>query len=150
MTATPLPGTAGLDLERAESFPHWTHEVLRFSDTDAFGHINNGAYASCFENARIKLTRRIGAEAAEGEVDWVLARLCIDYRAQLFYPGEVEVGTRLTRVGGASLALAQGLFAAGSCRATASAVLVLIDVPSGASAPIPETMRARLAPLMEL
>ena len=128
MTATPLPGTAGLDLERAESFPHWSHEVLRFSDTDAFGHINNGAYASCFENARIKLTRRIGAEAAEGELD---------------------VGTRLIRVGRASLSIVQGLLAAGSCRGSVSAVLVLIDVPSGASAPIPEIMRARLAPLME-
>ncbi len=149
MTATPLPGTAGLDVERAESFPHWTHEVLRFSDTDAFGHINNGAYASCFENARIKLMRRIGRETREGEVDWVLARLCIDYHAQLFYPGEVDVGTRLTRVGRASLSLAQGLFHEGTCRGSASAVLVLIDVPSGASAPIPETMRARIAPLME-
>ncbi len=148
MTVSTLPGAAGLDLEQAATFPHWTAEVLRFADTDAFGHINNGAYASCFENARIKLIRRIRVEAAEGEVGWVVARICIDYHAQLFYPGEIEVGTRLTRVGGASLSLVQGLFAEGSCRGSASAVLVLLDVPKGVSAPIPETMRARIAPLM--
>ena len=41
-----------------------------------------------------------------------------------------------------------GVWQGYGCRGSASAVLVLIDVPKGASAPIPETMRARIAPLM--
>ncbi len=149
MSETTLPAAADLELTARASFAHWSHEILRFSDTDAVGHVNNGAYASCLETARIKLTWRLGREPEEGDVVWVLARLCIDFRAQLFYPGEVDVGTALLALGRSSITMAQGLFRDDVCCATATAVLVLIDKPSAKSTPIPQSLRARLAALAE-
>lgn len=147
MAAAPLPDAGDLDLADAASYPHWTREILRFSDTDAFGHVNNGSFATCFENARIKLIRTLGGGEREQGRDWVLARLCIDFRAQLYYPGEVEVGTRLVRIGGSSFAVAQGLFCEGTCRGVATAAMVLIDLASGSSRPISQALRAKLTTL---
>lgn len=143
-----LPGAGGLDLGSRASYPLWSHEVLRFSDTDAVGHINNGAYSSCFETARIKMLARLGPIAGEGGVNWVLARLCIDFHDQLFYPGEVDVGTRIVRVGRSSLGVAQGLFDGAKCCGSATGVLVLIDLASGKATPIPEATRQRIGELM--
>lgn len=148
MAATPLPEAGDLDLADVAIYPHWTREILRFSDTDAFGHVNNGSFATCFENARIKLIQKLGPDEREQGRDWVLARLCIDFRAQLFYPGEVEVGTRVMRIGTSSFAVAQGLFSDGSCRGVATAAMVLIDLASGTSRPISEALRAKITTLL--
>ena len=148
MSERSLPGAGDLDLQDRDLYTRWTREILRFADTDAVGHVNNGAFAACFESARIKLLMEVGPKADEGAIQWVLARLCIDFRAQLFYPGEVEVGTKLVHVGGASLRAVQGLFSQGVCRGTSVATMVLIDVPSGRSTPIPDFLRARVEGLM--
>ena len=148
MSERSLPGAGELDLQDRGLYARWTREILRFADTDAVGHVHNGAFAACFESARIKLLMEVGLKADEGAIQWVLARLCIDFRAQLFYPGEVDVGTRLVHVGGASLRAVQGLFAEGVCRGTAVATMVLIDFPSGRSTPIPDFLRARVEGMM--
>lgn len=144
MSERALPGAGELDLQDRGLYTRWTHEVLRFADTDAVGHVNNGAFAACFESARIKLLMEVGPKAGDGPFGWVLARLCIDFHAQLFYPGEVDVGTRLVHVGGASLRAVQGLFSERVCRGTSVATMVLIDVPSGRSTPIPDFLRTRI------
>ncbi len=139
-----LPGAEGLDLAAPATYDIWTREIIRFGDTDAFGHVNNGSFASYFENARVKLS--YGLPSAEGR-DWVLARVCLEFYQQLFYPGEVDVGTRVSAQGRASFSVAQGVFSDGACCGAATGVVVLIDLESGRSAPIPDDLRAALAAL---
>jgi acyl-CoA thioester hydrolase len=139
-----LPGAGDLDLQDPDIYARWNHEILRFADTDAVGHVNNGAFAACFESSRIKTLKEVGPHADEGAIQWVLARLSIDFNAQLFYPGEVDVGTRVVHTGRASLRMVQGLFAEGTCRGTAVATMVLIDLPTGHSTPIPDFLRTRI------
>jgi acyl-CoA thioester hydrolase len=144
MAHSELPGADGLDLADPATYDIWTHEIIRFGDTDAFGHVNNGSYAAYFENARVKLSKDL--PIAEG-LDWVLARLCLDFYEQLYYPGEVDVGTRLTAVGQASFGVAQGVFCDGTCRGAATGVMVLINLESGRSAPMPDHVRAAVTEL---
>ena len=44
---------------------------------------------------------------------FVIARLEIDFQAELHWPGRVEIGTGVAEIGGRSFHLIQGLFSAG-------------------------------------
>ena len=78
---------------------------------------------------------------------FVIARLVLDFRAEVHWPGEVEIGSSVTRVGKSSMTLAQGLFVGETCVATAETVLVLIDDATRKSHPFTEDMRERLSHL---
>ncbi len=58
---------------------------------------------------------------------FVLARLAIDFLGEMHWPGDVEIGTAIVRVGNSSLGLDQALFVNGVCVATAENTLVLVD-----------------------
>ena len=96
-------------------FPFWTEEKLRIADTDLNGHINNGAYGALFEAGRGELLTEIAGPPQERLVAVALARVEIDYLAELHYPGRVRIGTTVARIGGSSFALRQGLFAGEAC-----------------------------------
>ena len=70
-----------------------------------------------------------------------LASVHIDYINQLHYPGTVQVGTRLTRLGGKSYTLSQGLFFGGKVIATSEAVLVFFDYRANRSVAVPDPLR---------
>ena len=77
---------------------------------------------------------------------WVIVRLTVTYLAQAHYPGNVDVGTRVERVGRTSCTLGQGLFKDGVCFATAESVLVWLALADGGRpAPFPDALGQRLA-----
>lgn len=133
----------GFDLTDEAAFAHWVTDTVRFSDQDAVGHVNNVAIAAYVETGRVGFGRDlvVGTDTASASA-FILARLAIDYRAQAHWPGQIRVGTRLLRTGRTSFTLGHGVFKDGSCIATAECVLV--HVLDGASAPLPDTLRARL------
>jgi hypothetical protein len=75
---------------------------------------------------------------------FVLARLILDYRREMRWPGAVEIGTRVERIGRSSITLAQALFQNDCCVATAQSVAVLIDARSRRACPIPLASVQRL------
>ena len=74
--------------------------------------------------------------ASEGR-SFVIARLLIDFRAELFWPGTVEIGTGVVRVGRSSFTLAQGMFSEGRPVATTEATIVMVDKETRRSTPLP-------------
>jgi acyl-CoA thioester hydrolase len=68
---------------------------------------------------------------------FVIARLLIDFRAELFWPGTVEIGTGVVRVGRSSFTLAQGLFSQKRLVATTEATIVMVDKETRRSTPLP-------------
>lgn len=129
-----------------DAFPVRTAEKLRFADTDQHGHVTNAVFAVCFQNARLELLRERGLPAADGMV--ILARLDIAFLSELYWPGDVIVGTRVDRIGRASLQLAQAIFSSGRCCAAATSTCVLVDGASRRSMPWPENTIAALSALM--
>ena len=80
-----------------EEFPYRHVERVRFNDCDPMGHVNNAAYSTYLEQARIGVL---------GDLDpFILARVEIDFRAELRAGEEVEVRTRCARVGSKSFEL---------------------------------------------
>jgi acyl-CoA thioester hydrolase len=75
----------------------------------------------------------------------VIARLVIDFRAELTWPGEVEIGTRVEGISNRSFTLSQALFHNGKCAATSESTIVLVDERTRRSTPLSEELVNALA-----
>jgi acyl-CoA thioester hydrolase len=105
----------------------YTSRVL-FADMDGFRHINNVAIARFFEEGRAAgIIEAFGLDSLlnppEGRT-MLLASNAIDYIAQAYYPGDVEVGSSILRVGSSSFLLAQAAFQNDKCFALANGTMV--------------------------
>jgi len=129
------------DLTAAETFRHWTPVSLRFSDQDSMAHINNVAYAAYVEQARVAFIDTFLRNRGEDGIDYILASVNIDYRREMHFPGTVDIGARLLRIGTKSITTGYGLFKDGVNVATAGSVNVFFDTGSRKTVPIPDTLR---------
>lgn len=135
-----------IDLTRAATYPVWTTDTIRYCDLDPNEHVNNGAINAFFEDGRVRFRHvhlaSIGAGTLSG---FVLARFSVEYRAPLYFPGEVRIGTVVTRIGRTSYTLGQGLFRDEQCVATAEVVTVLVSPETGKPIPLGDELRRLLA-----
>ena len=135
MTGTP-------DLTSRATFGYWYQEKLRFSDTDMIGHVNNVAFAALMESGRVNYTRSGVIEHMPDDVLVVMRRIELDYRAELHWPGEIDIGSVLLRIGTSSCTIGNGLFHGPLCAATSVTTLVFIGRASRRAVPIPASVRA--------
>ncbi len=134
-------------LDERAGYAYFVRHSLRFADLDALGHVNNLATAALFESVRVSFLAEAGMPVSAPERGFVIARMTVDYLRELHFPGEVEIGTRVLRIGRSSVTIGQGLFADGACTATGTAVCVRIDRASGRSIAIDAPLRERLLAL---
>lgn len=136
-----------MNLPKLEDYPSQTYDKLRYGDTDRQGHVNNAVFVTFCETGRVHIMRTLTAEAmalVTPPFSMVIARLSIDYRKEIFWPGTVEIGTGIKAIGRSSVTYVQGLFQNGVCVATAESVVVLVDGNTGRSAPMDEDSKAKL------
>lgn len=127
----------------------WTDDILRFRDTDMNGHVNNPIYAVLAESGRVQYFRARITPTVEDKVYYVVARLVVEFRAELHYPGRVRTGTWLKRLGRSSLGLGQIIIGAdGALAAETEAVCVMMDGASRRPKALPDTTRAAMEPLL--
>jgi acyl-CoA thioester hydrolase len=126
------------------TFPLWTRDTARYRDTDRQGHLNNAVFATFLESGRVAFLVNPENPLAPSGCGFVIARLELDFRAEMHWGGEVEIGTVVLRVGRSSFLLGQGIFQDGGCTATARTTIVMMDETTRRSAPMPEELRARL------
>jgi acyl-CoA thioester hydrolase len=117
-------------------FPWTQRERVRFRDCDAMGHVNNAVYSTYLEQARIGI---LG-----GLEPFILARVEIDFRAELHAGEDVEVRSRCPRIGTKSFDLDHEVWAGDRLVAQAKSVLVGYDYDAGTSVPLTENQRSRL------
>jgi acyl-CoA thioester hydrolase len=142
--------SAAPDLTQRSSFTIWHTEVLRFGDVDRQNHVNNVAFATFCEGGRVRFFDTVVRPIIGWDDLFALVKVTIEYRKEMHYPGEVEVGTRLMRLGRSSVTFGQGLFNEGRCVATAEAVVVLMDAASRRSKPFPPPAAVALRRLVDL
>ncbi|MEQ8966892.1 MAG: thioesterase family protein [Azospirillaceae bacterium] len=134
------------------AYAQWTTERVRFGDLDPLGHVNNNLFGVYFETARLGFfdATRLHEEANAGTAigapreATVVVRITIEFLAELGYPADLEIGTRLTGLGGSSFTYRQALFAGATCHALAETVSVLFDLGTRRPKPLSEAQRARL------
>lgn len=133
---------------RIDGFPLRAAEKIRYADMDRQGHVNNAVFATFLETGRVELLYDPQAPLAGSGTAFVAARLTVDFRAELVWPGEVLIGTRVAAIGRSSFRLEQALFQDGKCAATGETVLVLIDEATRRSTPLPADAVERLQKLL--
>lgn len=127
-----------------DSYPLRAADRLRYGDTDRQGHVNNAVFATFFETGRVAFLYDPRKPLTLPGTAFVIARLVIDFRAEINWPGEVEIGTRVARIGRSSFTLAQGLFQNGRCVATGEGVIVLMDETTRKSRPLTDEIQRAL------
>jgi acyl-CoA thioester hydrolase len=137
------------ELPQLGDFPVLTTEKTRFGDTDAFGHINNAVISSYLESGRSELLRIGGEIAAAKGCHFLLARVEIDFRGELNWPGEVLVGSRVAKIGRTSLTFDQAIFQHEECRVVSRSTLVQFDPKLKAAAELTKLARTHFATLGE-
>lgn len=116
---------------------------IRWSDLDAFGHVHNAAYLVFLEECRDEWLESALRETASSG-DFVIARIAIDYRRELWPEDEaVAVTCRLERLGRSSVTTREEIRTGGDLAAEAEAVLVPRG-GDGRSRPLSDAERAAL------
>jgi acyl-CoA thioester hydrolase len=124
-------------LRPLEAYPSRTSTDIRYADLDRQGHVNNAVFATFSEVGRVAFMYDPARPLASEGRSFVIARLQVDFRAELFWPGSVDIGTGVVRVGRSSFTLAQGIFNDGRLVATTEATIVMVDKETRRSTPLP-------------
>ena len=129
--------------------------VVRFSDCDPLGHVNNAKYSTYLEQARIVLWRKQGgfelrsaaqAGGRRGE-GFILARTEINFRSQAHDGDELEVRLSLESFGRSSATYGYEVIHVESGRLVADArtVQVWYDYDAERPKPLTDELRAILS-----
>jgi acyl-CoA thioester hydrolase len=129
---------------RLEDFPHRTTDTIRLGDLDPQNHVNNAVYSTYFETGRVHLIRHAFAPLFGSDTSFVVARSEIDYLRELHWPGPVDIGTRIMRVGNSSLALDQAVFKDGVCFAKGRVIMVRVSRVTRRPEPFSRDVSAQL------
>ncbi len=133
------------EFESLEAFVLSTGDKLRYGDTDRQGHVNNAVFATFLETGRVELL--YNEALADLGAAFVIARLELDFLAEVNWPGEVEIGTAVLDVGRSSFKLFQKVFQDGKPVAQAVTVIVQMSESTRKSQPLSERARERLQEL---
>ena len=116
------------------------------------GHVNNAVYFTYFEQARAVMAETLGLrrELAQAGLGVILAHASCDYKAQVVFGDQVDVGMRTVALGRTSFT---SEFEARRVRddavvAVGKAVQAVFDYDAGRTMPIPDGLRAKLEALM--
>ena len=140
-----MSSDSNFDLTDPGSYAFWVDDIIRFSDQDAGGHVNNTAFAAYFESGRVAFVREIRPQRGPDD-RIVVARVTINYLREAHWPGALRIGARVVHIGRTSFTVGSGIFEDGQCLATAESVVVFMHGP--ASAEPPPDVRARLQNLL--
>jgi acyl-CoA thioester hydrolase len=130
-----------------DSLRHRTRLEVRFRDIDAFRHVNNAAFFTYIEQARIRyLCDLLEIEAVE-RLPMILAAVQIDFKSPILYGQEVEIGTRVDWIGNTSFSMSHHLTATPDARVVAEAATILVayDYETEAPMPVPNAWRTAFA-----
>lgn len=136
----------------ADEFPLTRRVEVRFVDVDAMGHVNNANYATFFEEARVAYFRQaipgtVSNRELEGAFPFILLDLYCRYLSPVRLGEVLDVGIRLTRMGGKSFDFEYLVTSRtdGRAVATGRTTQVYFDYAGNRTERVPESLRAAFA-----
>jgi acyl-CoA thioester hydrolase len=122
---------------------------VRWSDVDAYRHVNNVKYVEYFQEARVGYQMAMH-QRGDHFGEFVIARTDVDYRRPILFRLEpYQVHTWVSHVGNSSYTLAAEIRDGDDLLASSQAVVVSFDAETQRSAPLPEHQRAALLAQLE-
>jgi acyl-CoA thioester hydrolase len=120
---------------------------MRFSDIDMLGHATNSIYQQYFDLGRMKYFKDVLME----EMDWreeglILVNFAVNYISQIKLYDEIEVRTKVVKLGNKSLHILQQVFniTRNEIAAEGKSIMVGYHGNSGVSIPVPMRWRERI------
>jgi acyl-CoA thioester hydrolase len=125
-----------------EGFAFSLPQEVTMRDIDGFGHVNNAVYLAYVENARVAYLREVVGVRTREEIANIMASVTIDYRAQVDYGDELEIGVRTERIGNKSFQLAYRLVRGdGEVAAEVTSTQVMFDFDANRAIEVPAEWR---------
>lgn len=117
---------------------------LRFAETDALGHINNTVVPVWFEAAREPIFQIFNPEMDLKNWNLIIAKIEVNFLAQIHYPGDVEVRSYISKLGNSSLNILQEVYQNAQKVASGECVMVKFDYTTNKSVAISDSEREAL------
>ncbi|MFW6233872.1 MAG: acyl-CoA thioesterase [Spirochaetota bacterium] len=119
-----------------------TRVPIRFSDLDAYGHVNNAVFFTYLEVARVQLFSGNFTGTFEGDAVFLVRSASCTYLRPIPFQPEVVVDVAIARLRGGSVDLTYELGDGESLvYATAATTLVSIDPSTGRPVRLPQWIR---------
>jgi acyl-CoA thioester hydrolase len=131
---------------RREDYRWFTTIATRWADNDAYGHVNNTVYYEWFDTAVNAWLVDAGLlDIEHGDPIGLVVQTDCSYFAPLSFPGDVEVGIAVERLGSSSVTYRIGVFGAGSAEPSAQGHFthVYVGRKSRQPAPLPDAWRSK-------
>jgi len=118
---------------------------VRWSDLDAFNHVNNATYLTYLEEARLQWLKHVPGPWFDEQSMPVLAASEVNYRQSIAWPVRLHVELHCARLGNSSMTVAHRIVDADDANRLYSdghVVLVWMNPASGKSVPLPDAIRS--------
>lgn len=129
-----------------EGFPVVVQLPVLWGDQDLFGHVNNTIHLKWIESSRVAYWERGSMRdyMTPHDLGPILASVTCDYKLQIRYPDQIEVGARAAKVGRTSITMDHQIYSANhdAIAATGKSVIVLFNYASQRPQRIPDDLRA--------
>ncbi|MGB2710714.1 MAG: thioesterase family protein [Conexibacter sp.] len=121
---------------------------VRFGDLDAMRHVNNVAFLTFFEDARVQyITQLLGSDPTTRKgFGLIFAECQINYRAPAFFDEQIRTCVRPAQIARSSVRIEFAMHAVADERLLADGygVVVGYDYAAGRPMPLPESFKAAL------
>jgi acyl-CoA thioester hydrolase len=112
---------------------------------DAMGHVNNAAYFTYCESARMSYFAAVGLERyrEDGRYGPGLVAATLNFRRQVHHPADLEVAARVAEIGRSSFRHDYVIFRRGGDEVVADGhgVIAWVDYAAGRAVALPEGLR---------
>lgn len=129
-----------------KEYPYEIPIEVRFRDLDAMQHVNNAVYVTYFEHGRAAFFRDHFDVKSISDIDFIVARIEVDYRRPIHLSDTVRLQLRISEVGRTSFAVEYRLLASGEVAAEGRSVQVFYDYAKGAKKPVPPGFLDKVRP----
>jgi acyl-CoA thioester hydrolase len=133
-----------------EAYRHFIRIATRWADNDAYGHVNNTVYYEWFDTAVNQWLVGEGLlDIADGDPIGLVVETGCSYFSALSFPGHVEIGIAVDRLGSSSVTYRLGVFGAGAAEPSAQGHFTHVYVSRESRRPVtlPEAWRETLKQL---
>src|SRR3972149_635069 len=102
-----------------------SHFKVRFSETDALGHVNNTVYYIYMEEARSPLFQIANPTLDTTKWNLIVARTSCDYLKQVKFGEQLRIETSISAIGSKSVTVRHDIFREGTNEKVASGDAVM-------------------------
>ena len=120
---------------------HETKMTVRWGDMDAYGHVNNTLFFRYLESARFDFFEQVCMPVLDRAPMIILAEINCQFKAELQYPADITVQTRISRFGNSSFDVHAEIYQGEKLCAVSEATMVWIDTKTRRPEKIPAVVR---------